>query len=126
MESHKTDQPTKSNSTQRKWGKIVSNFIDSDCPVVKIVDIVDARGSSHCLYQYLRNKDYPIRWFRNQNDIYLFRSDIPTLSLEDAILNHYPKSNEKVTVDEVIKEELSQIERAIARVQTRLETMKGE
>ena len=77
----------------RKWGKVVKNFIDSGRPVVKIVDTIDARSSSVCLYQYLKKKDYPVRYFRSQNDIYLFRSDVITIGLQDAIDNNYPENN---------------------------------
>ena len=78
----------------RKWGKIVRNFLNSGYAVVRIVDDIDARSSSHCLYQYLKKNNAPVRWFRNQNVIYLFRSDVVTLSLEDAMENNYPQYKE--------------------------------
>jgi len=77
----------------RKWGKVVKNFIDSGRPVVKIIDSIDARSSSVCLYQYLKKNYYPVRYFRSQNDIYLFRSDVITISLQDAVDNNYPENN---------------------------------
>lgn len=77
----------------RKWGKVVTNFINSGKTVVKIVDPIDARSSSVCLYQFLKKKDYPVRYFRSQNDIYLFRSDVITISLQDAVDNNYPENN---------------------------------
>ena len=73
----------------RKWGKVVTNFINSGKTVVKIVDPIDARSSSVCLYQFLKKKDYPVRYFRSQNNIYLFRSDVMELSLTDAIDGNY-------------------------------------
>lgn len=82
----------------RKWGKVVLNFLNSGYAVVRIVDDVDARSTAHSLYQYLRDHDAPVRWFRNKNVIYLFRSDVVTLNLEDAIENRYPdyKEGEKL------------------------------
>lgn len=85
------NKATSQHNGLRKWGKVVKNFMDSERPVVKITDPIDARSSSACLYQYLKNRDYPVRYFRSQNDIYLFRSDVLSLSLNEAIDNQYPE-----------------------------------